>query len=163
MTSLRKRQANRANALKSTGPKTPAGMRSASLNATSHGLSVATDPNSLDATAERVAFLIAADGIGPDAARELAAKIVDYERNMARQRSLSMEQPPSVHLTSAVAPKEHAPQESSDKPSGDTLLSFKMSEKVQKLYARIQRNRSISVERYLLRATNQLIKGLKRL
>lgn len=50
MTSPKKRLTNRANASKSTGPKTAAGMRTASLNATTHGLSVATDPDSLDPT-----------------------------------------------------------------------------------------------------------------
>ena len=88
MTSPRKRLANRANASKSTGPKTAAGMRTASLNATTHGLSVATDPDSLDPTAERVAALIAAGGIDPAQARDLAAKIIDYERCMEHQRAL---------------------------------------------------------------------------
>ena len=88
MTSPRKRLANRANASKSTGPKTAAGMRTASLNATTHGLSVATDPDSLDPTAERVAALIASGGIDQALARDLAAKIVDYERCMEHQRAL---------------------------------------------------------------------------
>jgi hypothetical protein len=88
MTSPRKRLANKANASKSTGPKTAAGMRAASLNATTHGLSVATDPDSLDPTAERVAALIASGGIDQDLARGLAAKIIDYERCMEHQRAL---------------------------------------------------------------------------
>ena len=88
MTSPRKRLANRANASKSTGPKTEAGMRAASLNATTHGLSVATDPDSLDPTAERVAALIASGSIDQAMARDLAAKIVDYERCMEHQRAL---------------------------------------------------------------------------
>ena len=88
MTSPRKRLANRANASKSTGPKTAAGMRTASLNATTHGLSVATDPYSLDPTAKRVASLIASDGIDQAMARNLAAKIIDYERCMDHQRAL---------------------------------------------------------------------------
>ena len=88
MTSPRKRLANRGNASKSTGPKTAAGMRTASLNATTYGLSVATDPDSLDLAAERVAALIAAGGIDPAQAHDLAAKIVDYERCMEHQRAL---------------------------------------------------------------------------
>lgn len=88
MTSPRKRLANKANASKSTGPKTAAGMRAASLNATTHGLSVASDPASLDPTAERVAELLAAGGIDPAQARDLAAKIIDYERCMEHQRAL---------------------------------------------------------------------------
>jgi hypothetical protein len=63
-------------------------MRSASLNATTHGLSVATDPDSLDPTAERVASLIASGGIDQAMARDLAAKIIDYERCMEHQRAL---------------------------------------------------------------------------
>jgi len=88
MTSPRKRLANKANASKSTGPKTEAGMRAASLNATTHGLSVATDPDSLDPIAERVASLIASGGIDQALARNLAAKIIDYERCMEHQRAL---------------------------------------------------------------------------
>ena len=88
MTSPRKRLANKANASKSTGPKTEAGMRASSLNATTHGLSVATDPDSLDLAAERVAVLIASGGIDQAMARDLAAKIVDYERCMEHQRAL---------------------------------------------------------------------------
>ena len=88
MTSPRKRLANRANASTSTGPKTATGMRTASLNATTHGLSVATDPDSLDPTAERVAALIASGSIDQAMARDLAAKIIDYERCMEHQRAL---------------------------------------------------------------------------
>jgi hypothetical protein len=88
MTSPRKRLANKANASKSTGPKTAAGMRTASLNATTHGLSVATDPDALDPTAERVASLIASGGIDQAMARDMAAKIIDYERCMEHQRAL---------------------------------------------------------------------------
>jgi len=88
MTSPRKRLANKANASKSTGPKTADGMRTASLNATTHGLSIAIDPDSLDPTAERVAALIASGGINQAMASDLAAKIVDYERCMEHQRAL---------------------------------------------------------------------------
>ena len=97
MTSPRKRLANKANASKSTGPKTADGMRAASLNATTHGLSVATDPDSLDPTAERVASLIASGGIDQAMARDLAAKIIDYERCMEHQRArLSQESTPTM-------------------------------------------------------------------
>ena len=44
MTSIAQRRANRRTALKSTGPKTKAGRRRASLNALSHGLSAPVDP-----------------------------------------------------------------------------------------------------------------------
>jgi len=93
MTSLRKRQANRVNALKSTGPKTAPGRRAASRNATTHGLSVATDPASLDPTAAAVAALLSVGGVDQAVARDLAAKIVDYERCMDHQRALLAQQP----------------------------------------------------------------------
>jgi hypothetical protein len=183
MTSLKKRQANRANALKSTGPKTPAGMRSASLNATSHGLSVATDPKLLDPTAERVASLIASDGIDPDVARELAAKIIDYERNMAHQRSLSMP-PPTIPPEVAARELERMQQDvpeidmllddlerdlhtkgrvSPRKLRGHTRLIGKLTASWQKMQNKILPVKPSVSRRYLLRATNQLIKGLKRL
>jgi hypothetical protein len=56
------------------GPKTAAEMRTASLNETTHGLSVATDPDSLDSTAERVAAFIALGSIAQATARDSAAK-----------------------------------------------------------------------------------------
>jgi len=48
---------------------------------------VATDPDSLDPTAERIAALIASGGIDQAMARDLAAKIIDYERCMEHQRA----------------------------------------------------------------------------
>jgi len=107
MTSPRKRLANRANASKSTGPKTADGMRTASLNATTHGLSIATDPYSLDPTAERVAALIASGGIDQAMARDLAAKIVDYERCMEHQRALLAQESTTPPMTQEQHGQRH--------------------------------------------------------
>jgi hypothetical protein len=182
MTSPRKRQANRVNALKSTGPKSPAGMRTASLNATSHGLSVATDPEFLDPAAESVALLIASDGIAPALARELAAKVIDYERNMAHQRALCVlpqQLTPGNKeqgRTNQVVPHN----DNSDKILGDfewnlpppdmeiprgmkglTLLAQRLFARVQKMQLKANKTKAVASKRYMLRATNQLIKALK--
>ena len=95
MASTRQRAANRANALRSTGPKTAQGRRRASLNATRHGLSTPTAPCTLGPEAQRVAELIALEGFGPAQSRELAALVVDYERALAWQREAYAPGPPA--------------------------------------------------------------------
>jgi hypothetical protein len=194
MTSPRKRLANKANASKSTGPKTEAGMRAASLNATTHGLSVATDPDSLDPTAERVASLIASGGIDQAMARDLAAKIIDYERCMEHQRALLVREstPPmsqeqheqrhqgllarmfateldmldgileeQVHLHGRVLKRDL---------NSHISMKFRMNELVAKVQGKSDRalqkqdkRLEKGAARHYMRATNQLIKGLKRL
>ncbi len=66
MTSEAKRAANRANAKKSTGPRSPAGKARASQNARRHGLSrpTAADPASRNAIDARASSL-AGEGASP--------------------------------------------------------------------------------------------------
>lgn len=86
MISLRKLQANRANARASTGPRSAAGKLVAARNARRHGLSVPvwSDPE-LSADARILALEIA----GPDAASELqllARVIAESQINLKRVR-----------------------------------------------------------------------------
>lgn len=79
--------ANRRNALRSTGPKSPSGKRRAARNALKHGLAVPlrTDPGLLDRT-EALSRLIA--GEGADAARlALARRVAEAQVDLDRVRA----------------------------------------------------------------------------
>lgn len=87
MTSERARHANRRNAVKSTGPRTPSGKAQSKQNARKHGLStVDLDPEK-ESQIEHLAKLIAgsygiADGI-LDAARDAAEAQIKLQRVQA--------------------------------------------------------------------------------
>ena len=74
MTSLRKIEANRRNALKSTGPITPEGKERSRCNAVRHGLTAETVIAVLESSADYQAFE--------------AAVISDYDAETAVEREL---------------------------------------------------------------------------
>jgi len=86
MTTPRQRAANRANALKSTGPKTRQGRVRASLNATKHGLTQPIDVSPWGHHVKTIAQLFIAEGLGQLEAYELAKRILEFERNLDYQR-----------------------------------------------------------------------------
>ena len=73
MTSERQRAANRANAAKSTGPRTEPGKAKASQNACSHGLATALrgEPGAVEEI-ERLAQVLVVEARRPD--------LIDYAR-----------------------------------------------------------------------------------
>ena len=89
MTSPSQRSANRANAAKSSGPRTKAGKQRASRNAFKHGL--ASDSRLIYAAEiERLAHEIAAEASGPwrmERARNIARALIDLQR--ARQAKVA--------------------------------------------------------------------------
>lgn len=176
--SPRRRRANRANALRSTGPRTAAGKRAASLNATRHGLSTHTDPNALGPTAQRVADLVALDGIAPAKARELAALIVDLERSLALHRALLVPAPepaPDMERMCRELPELDMLQDALDWELHTTgRVSNRRIKSLATMTARLQASwlrrqpRAAAADpaayaRYLRRATNQLTKALRAL
>jgi hypothetical protein len=90
MTSAKQIRANRANSARSTGPQNATGRERVSLNALRHGLSVRADPQSDESrlAAERLAAELAAECANPDAARDLAATLLEWDRNEAAQRKI---------------------------------------------------------------------------
>ena len=81
MTSPKQKAANRLNAAKSTGPKSKEGMRTASLNAVKHRLSLPVSELNFGQEIADVAALVREECTCDNQARELAKRIIDYERN----------------------------------------------------------------------------------
>lgn len=82
MVSPRQRAANRANARKSTGPKTSWGKSQSSLNSTKHALTQKIDASTWGGNLGLLTDLLLRDGIEDVKAIELAKRILDFERNL---------------------------------------------------------------------------------
>jgi hypothetical protein len=181
MTSLRKRQANRANAQRSTGPRTAAGRAMAAQNARHHGLSVALPAEIMATLVTQLAAILAEEGLGAPSARELAMRIIDYERNVAHERE--------VFAAQYLGHKQRRARLSSGEPAPDYDAALQQLQNAriapgsrlgkairQELASRtaqytfIIRTRQryddwvdTSFLRYHRRATNQLLKAFKAL
>ena len=81
MTSTKQKAANRLNAIKSTGPRTAEGTRKASLNAVKHRLSLPVSELNFSQEIADVAALVRDECTSDHQAKELAKRIIDYERN----------------------------------------------------------------------------------
>ena len=184
--SLQKRQANRRNALRSTGPKSSAGKQFASRNSVKHGLSVSVEHIKTDPLRAEVSRLIEQEGIDAFQAREIATRIIDYERNLDYQRKLLTE-PPKRFITEEKienATRDAFPTEldllddwldwrrfdNGRLTPRDLRMAVRMKldlvkysvrelEKQQKALCREAQNSL----RYLKRSSNQLVKSLKAL
>ena len=86
MSSAKQIHANRLNAKSSSGPNTEQGKRASALNATRHGLSSPLDPPEHAQSIDAIAALLENELGSLAAARGVAIKILDYERNEAQQR-----------------------------------------------------------------------------
>lgn len=185
-TSLQRRQANRRNALRSTGPKSAAGKQRSAANALSHGLSTPIELQSTDPLLIAISNCIEQEVGESHAAREVALRIFDYERNLAYQRELFAQQ---FNLLGANASEKKGvralfgpeldmmgdyleEQRIFKRPISKKDLNFvsntkhKMLKLWSKVDAREQRERAKEERnsvRYLKRASNQLIKVLKAL
>ena len=83
MVSAKQKVANKANALKSIGPKTANGRSRASLNATKHGLSLPVDDLLFTNQIQEIASLVREDCVLEHQAVDIAKRIIDFERNEA--------------------------------------------------------------------------------
>ena len=186
MTSPKQRAANKANALKSTGPKSDQGKRRASLNATKHALSLPIDERAFETELRAVAALIRDDCDSDTQATELAKRIIDYERNEAfliKQSEVDVNaeikewalDPHRFALNGLVQQhenKERVPvtfTTRNKKPKGKERTEeikfiedfLKLQDKVMLGRARDQQTKLTNSQRYQKRAINQLVKGVR--
>ncbi len=96
MATDRQVQANRANAKRSSGPRSERGKRAIALNAVKHGLSIPLasalgQPDGQDHPAlQAIAELIAPECTSQETARRIALTILEFERNEIAQREFFM-------------------------------------------------------------------------
>ena len=184
MTSPQRRRANRLNARRSTGPKSPRGKRASSLNAMKHGLSLPVEQLVQARFVRSLQSLIEQEGIEPAQARDLATKILDYERNISRE----LETFPPYEGPPLRTPEELMGLVREDWPEWDMLddiadherfmtgglskrtlkKNFSLKTKMVRLWfrkdaneIRSRRRRQEFCDRHLRRASNQLIKSLR--
>lgn len=184
--SPQKRQANRRNALRSTGPRSSAGRKLASRNSVKHGLSVPVTHIKTDPLHAEVSSLVELDVVDAFQVQEIATRILEYERNLDYQRRLLMDsnEVPLTEQEIELATRElfGAELDMSDDwlswrgfenggvSKRDLQVSAKMKQKlvdqsIRQLGKRkkdLRRDAQNSL-RYLKRSSNQLIKSLKAL
>ena len=185
-TSPQRRQANRRNALRSTGPKSVAGKKRSAANALSHGLSAAIDVQSDDPLLIALSDCIKQEVHEPLAARQLASRILDYERNLVFQRELFVQQfdlsstnsgvetgvrslfAKELDMMDACLEDRHFFKRPIIKKDLNFVSNMKL--KMHKLWRRVDAREqgesareALGSVRYLKRASNQLIKTLKAL
>lgn len=190
MASPKQLAANRRNAQRSTGPKSEEGRRRSAVNALSHGLSSPHRPAEDVQAIEAVAHLIGEQCGDAGQAFELASKIIDYERNEARQREFLFD-----HLSDALGPpkppfegcaleqaiREQVPEYRDlqdlleDELSSGARPNKRELEEVSRLLLRLKNDAMRQRElqpvkalkrwqgsfRYLRRASNQLVKSVR--
>ncbi|WP_445781398.1 hypothetical protein [Shewanella sp.] len=183
-TSAQKRQANRRNALSSTGPNSPAGKSRSSKNARMHGLSVIDSLAISDPLLTNLSVLISQEGVDPFLAQEIANRIVSFERNQAYQRMLfsQLEQPKrtetAVHegMRNSFGTELDLMADFLDEKrylggrisKGDLNFVINTQRRMWKLTLRQIKRQEVehakrvrNSVRYLKRSSNQLIKSLK--
>lgn len=186
MTSPQKVAANRRNALRSTGPKGPEGRIRASLNATRHGLSVPLDETLFSRSIQQISDLVRPECGSDVEAQNLARLILDYERNESVQRGYLMDDTPdpsrwdkkaTLDATRAEFDEDYERLEDmiwEEKESpGPTSRSdirqkrafhkqmLKLTVRSARLIYRSKEKQKVLSLRYLRRAANQLVKGLR--
>jgi hypothetical protein len=186
MTSPKQRAANRANALKSTGPKSEIGRRRAAVNATQHGLSLPIDKRIFKKEIAAVIRLIRDECESDDQATELAKRIIDFERNEDYLMKLGDASPmdelkawtissPRMQLNHLIQTHRNNERASitfttpNKKPKGkERTEEIKFIEDFIKLHDKVLIGKVRSNERmldssvrYQKRAINQLVKGVR--
>lgn len=182
MTTAKQKAANSHNAQRSTGPKSAAGRRRGAVNALKHGLSASVEATPWASQVTELELVLRSEGLGPSETRELARRLVDFERNVDYQRQrflgeVSGEARQPIMPEGAQKDFEVAGQIAYLRGSKQTHLlgmDRPLAREMQKFFEQIasrqvrEANRDAvrelkNAERYLRRAANQLIKQLKSL
>ncbi len=186
MTSPNQRAANKANALKSTGPRSDQGKVRSRINATKYALSLPVDETVFSNEINSVAALIRCDCDSDFQAQVLAKRIIDYGRNEAFLISQRDVDPNAEVRAWAMDPhrfalyglvqqhenKERVPvtfTTSNKKPKGKERTDekkfiedfLKLQDKVLLGRAKTEQTKLTNSQRYQKRAINQLVKGVR--
>lgn len=182
MTSLKQRAANRRNAQRSTGPKSGSGRRRSAVNAVKHGLTSPIASTTWGQKVPELELLLRSEGFGVAESRELARRLVEFERNVDYQRQRFLEGIPGEPRKQIIpdAAKKDIEVAGQIALLGGVRQTHRISmdpplaRDIQK-YLEQSANRQIkkanrdtaqelkNADRYLRRAANQLIKHLKSL
>ncbi len=190
MVSAKQRAANRANSLKSTGPKSEEGKFRAKLNSSKHGLSLPVDKRVFADQITKIAKLIRADCSTETQAQELAKRIVNFERNETFLQDFNEDElhdeitawgldPKRLtlaRLANSLRAKQAVPI-TFTLPQKDRPVTLKGKERTEELkfiedflkmqdrsmLGRVKRAKDshLSALRYQKRAINQLVKGIR--
>jgi len=188
MTSPKQKAANRLNAIKSTGPRTQEGIRSASLNAVKHRLSLPVTEQFFGEEITAVTELVRADCVSDHQAKELAKRIIDFERNEQFLRDFNTDEAEAelkawmfcaprfelIQLAKAHENKQKAWitfTTSNKKPKGKARIEemkfiegfMRIQDKTLVGNIKREKNKQSAVIRYQKRATNQLVKAVHHL
>jgi hypothetical protein len=177
--SPRQRAANRANARKSTGPRTSWGKSRSSLNSTKHALTQRIDASLWGEHIKTINDLLVLEGIDPTKAFELAKRILDFERNLEHQRKRFLDlkegrgpqyETPIGGLTDVYLARALDQASASKKPIFDEKLDKEIAKFLRILAikevrdAKREAEREVrSADRHYRRSANQLIKFLQTL
>lgn len=174
MASAKQLAANRCNAQHSSGPKSEQGKRRSAINALRHGLTVSVELSALAVHLPQLQAWLQAEGLQPSQARELALRILDYERNMQHLQSVfKVEQETTSPRPQAAEDFQSAAQVR--EWAEDPALGFSRAERghlrqLGKIIERAGKHEIQDAERQLQRAdrhyrraANQLLKGLRNL
>ena len=189
MASPEQRAANRANAQRSTGPKTAEGKRSASMNSTRHALSVPVSESLFAPQIQAIVRVIRADCDTDAQASELARRILDFERNEAHWTQVAVKDALDSEGDQAREPQEDGAvvqlsnlleRHKNNLPVQTTFTtqSTKLTRKERgeekrfisdflslqrrsaELAVKVAKSNDEAMVRYQKRATNKLLKGL---
>jgi hypothetical protein len=177
--SPKKRAANQRNALKSTGPKSQKGRSVSAANAIRHGLSVPLSPQLIEPLHQELAQLVALEEMSQDAARDIALKIIEYERNVLYLKENFKKQMLGCTGGDQADGLSESACESDEMGFEDFLSSFKEinlqglgAEERRQMDAlrdmcafivKVEKQNQPDSPRYFKRSANQLIKALRRL
>ena len=190
MVSAKQRAANRANSLKSTGPRSEEGKFRSKLNAAKNGLSLPVNKRVFADQIKTIAQLIRNDCATDAQAAELAKRIIDFERNEAflqdfneaalhdeikawgfDPKTLALAQMAQAHrnkqkvTTTFTLPQKDYPVKLKGK---ERIEEIKFLEGFLRLESnailgkiRAAKNSQLSALRYQKRSINQLVKGVQ--
>jgi hypothetical protein len=151
MTSERASHANRRNASKSTGPRTPSGKAQSKQNARKHGLSIVDLDPEMESEIENLAELIAdsygiADGI-LEAARDAAEAQVKFQRVQAFKSAI---------LRGGLANTTSQSEAGLGSPNDLFLEIFDQLERLDRYEARALSQRKFAFRRFLERINREV-------